>query len=42
MEIGLCWHQKGTNNKLTYKFTGYLMIDLETIIALAFMTYIAQ
>jgi hypothetical protein len=27
MEIGLCWYQKGTNNKWTYNLTNHLMID---------------
>ena len=34
----LVW--KGTNNKWTYDLTDHLIVDLETIIALAFMTYI--
>ena len=40
MEIGLCWYKKETNNKWTYNLTDQLMLDLETIIALASMTYI--
>ena len=40
MEIGLCWYKRGTNNKWTYNLTSHLMLDLETIIALASMTYI--
>ena len=40
MDIGLCWYQTRANNKWTNNFTGHLMIDLETIIALAIMTYI--
>jgi hypothetical protein len=40
MESGLCWYKKGTNNKWTYDLTNNLMVDLETIITLAFMTYI--
>ena len=42
MEIGLYLYQKGTNNKWTYDFTDHLMVELETIIALATMTYIAE
>ena len=42
MEIGLCWYQKGTNNKWIYDLTNPLMVDLDTIIALAFMTYIVD
>jgi hypothetical protein len=40
MEIGLCWYLKVTNNKWTHKLIYHLMIDLETIIALASMPYI--
>ena len=40
MEIGSRWYQKGTNNKWIYDLIDPLVIDLETIIALAFMTYI--
>jgi len=40
MESGLCWYKKGTNNKWTYDLINNLMVDLETIITLAFMTYI--
>ena len=40
MEIGLCWYQKGANNVWTYDLIDHLMIDLETIIALASMTYV--
>ena len=40
MKVGLSWYKKGTNNKWTYDLTNHLIIDLETIIALAFMTYI--
>jgi hypothetical protein len=42
MEIGLCRYKKGNNNKWTYDHADHLMVDLETIIALAFMTYIAN
>ena len=34
------WYQKGTNNKWTYNLTNHLMVNLDTKIALAFMTYI--
>ena len=40
MEIGLCWYQKRTNNKSRYKLIHHLMVDLETIIEVAFMIYI--
>jgi hypothetical protein len=39
MEIGLCWYKKGTNNKWTYDLTEHLMLDLETIMTLIFMSY---
>ena len=29
MRIGVCWYQKGTNNKWTYKLTYHFMVDLE-------------
>ena len=35
-------NKKGTNNKWTYDLTNHLMVDLETIIALASMTYIVD
>ena len=40
MEIGSCWYLKETNSKWSYDLTYHLIVDLETIIALAFMTYI--
>jgi hypothetical protein len=40
MEIGLHWYQKGTNNKWTSNLTYHLMVELETINALVFMTSI--
>ena len=33
---------KGTNNKWTYNLTNRLMVDLQTIIAITFMTYIVD
>ena len=41
-EISLCSYKKGTNNKWTYNLTDHLIIDLETMIELASMTYIAD
>ena len=32
IEIGLCSHQKGINNKWTYSLTDHLIVDLEPII----------
>jgi len=42
MYIGLCWYQKGTNNKGAYNHTNHLMIWLEIVIASASMTYITD
>ena len=39
MEIGLCWYEIGTNNEWTHDLTDHLMVDLETIIKYASMTY---
>ena len=39
MEIGLSLYLEGTNNNWTYNLTKHLMVDLETIIAIVFMTY---
>jgi len=38
MQIGLCGHQKETNNKWTYNHMDELMLGLETIIALGSTT----
>ena len=40
IEIGLWCYKKWTNNKWTYNLTDHLMLDLETMIAIAYMTYI--
>ena len=42
MEIDSYWYQKGTNNKCTYDLTDHLMVDLQTIITLASITYIVD
>ena len=42
MEIGLCWYKNRTNKRWTYELSDYLMIDLETIIALASMTHMVD
>ena len=42
IEIGLRWYKKWTNNKWTYVLTDHLMLDLESIIALAFVIYIVD
>ena len=41
MEIGLCWYKKKPNQQSTYDLSNYLMMDLEIIIGLASMLYIA-
>ena len=40
MEIGLCWYQKGTNNKWTYDLMDHLVVDLYTLIVVASKIYI--
>jgi hypothetical protein len=42
MHIGLCGHQKETNNKWTYNHMDELMLGLETIIALGSTTYVVD
>ena len=42
MDIGSYGYLKGTNNKCTYKLTDHLMVNIETIIALASMAYIVD
>ena len=42
MEFGYVGYKKGTNNKWTYNLADNLIIYLETIIALDFMTYIVD
>ena len=42
MEIGLCWYQNKNGSMWTYDLTDHLMVELETIIALATMTYIVE
>ena len=41
MDIGLCWYHQITTNMWTYVL-GDWIVDLETIITLASMTYIAH
>jgi hypothetical protein len=38
--IGICWYHKVPDNKWTYDLVNHLLVDFDTIIALAFMTYI--
>ena len=42
MEIRLCWYQNKNGSMWTYDLTNHLMVELETIIALATMTYIVE
>ena len=42
VETCLCWFQKKADNNWKYDLTDHLMVDLETIIALATMTYIGE
>ena len=42
MEIGLCWFKKETNNKWTFDLMDHLMLNLKSIIALIFLTYIVD
>jgi hypothetical protein len=39
MQIGLRWHQRGTNNKQTYNYAHHLIIFFKTIIVSTSMTY---
>ena len=42
MQIGLCWYQKDHESLWTYDLTDHIMVDLETIIALATITFIVE
>ena len=42
MEIGLCWYQKDHKSLWTYDWTYHIMVDLETIIALATITFVVE
>ena len=42
MEIGLCWYENKNGSMSTYDLTDHIMVELETIIALTTMTYIAK
>ena len=42
MEIGLCWYQKDQGSLRTYDLTYHIIIDLETIIALATITFVVE
>ena len=40
MEISLCWYHNKNGSMWIYDLTNHLMVELETIIALATMIYI--
>jgi hypothetical protein len=42
MEIGLCWYQEDHETPWTYDLTNHTMIDLETSIALATITFVVE
>ena len=42
MEIGLFWYQNKNGPKWVYDLRDHLIVELETIIALATMTYIVE
>ena len=42
IEIGLFWYQNNNGSIWTYDLTDHLVVELETIMALATMTYILK
>ena len=40
MEIGYCWYQKSNGSVWTHDLTNHIIGDLETIIALATLTFV--
>ena len=40
MEIELCWYQKDHGSLWTYDLINHIMVDLETSIALATITFV--
>ena len=40
MEIGLCWYQKNHGSPWTYDLTDHIIVGLETLIALATITFV--
>ena len=42
MEMRLCWYRNKNGSMWTYDLIDRLMVELETIIALAVMTYIVE
>jgi hypothetical protein len=39
VEVGLCWYQKSAGLKWSYDLTDHIMVELDTVIALANLTY---
>jgi hypothetical protein len=42
VEVGLCWYQKFAGLKWSYDLTDHIMVELDTVIALANLTYDAE
>lgn len=42
IKIGLCWYQKNHGLLWTYDLTNHIMIDLESIIALATIVVVVK
>jgi hypothetical protein len=42
IKVGLCWYQKSAGLKWTYDLTNYIMLELDTVIALANLMYDAE
>ena len=39
VEVGLCWYQKSAGLKWSYDLTDHIMVELDTVIALANLMY---
>jgi len=42
VEVGICWYQKFVGLKWSYDLTDHIMVELDTIIVLADLTYDAE
>ena len=42
VEVGLCWYQKSARLKWSYDLTYHIMVELDTVIAFANLTYDAE
>jgi hypothetical protein len=40
VEVGLCWYQKFAGLKWGYGLTNHIMVELDTVIVLANLTYV--